>query len=304
VTAERGVPEDPVLVLAHALVADVAVTLSTPVLVIKGIGAAHHGLRGPRRSADVDVLLEDDDAARAFGAELARRGWRRRPADADEFTFPRHSDTWYHPAWSCDIDVHHRFPGLDDDPRAAFAALWGSRVLLERAGRTVAVPGRTETLLLLALHALRSPWVDRHAAELRSLEEHARRLDLTELLALARALGATAPLRPFLEAAHGPSDIAWGQPSAEWRLRTALPDPQARRMVAFRRASWRGRLALVRLAVAPPRETLLKDRLHSSDAPLALVAALLRRWVRGLGAVPGAARRSRALLDDPTTPAA
>jgi hypothetical protein len=283
----------PVVELAHALVADVAGGVGLRALVVKGDGASHHGLRPPRVSADVDVLLRDRGDALRFGAELARRGWRTRPADADLTAFPRHSDTWFHPGWSCDLDVHHRFPGLDDDPGAAFDALWAHHEVLDRGGRDVAVPCRVDTLLLLALHCLRSPWVERHADEHDRLVEHARALPVAELVDAARRLRALAPLRPFVEDAAGRLDLDWGTPSAEWRLRTLSSSPLTRRLVAFRDAGARERLHAVRLALLPPRETLVKDGLGADLRGVDLLRAYLVRWARGLRGLPAAWRDAR-----------
>jgi hypothetical protein len=310
-TAERVrvVAAGPVVELAHALVVDVADQLGLRALVVKGVGAEHHCLRPPRVAADVDVLVGSVADADRMGAELARRGWARRPADADVAVFPRHSDTWFHPGWSCDLDVHHRFPGLDDTADRAggatlrdgattasspsFDVLWQDRVVLRQGGRDVAVPGRAATLLLLALHGARSPWVTRHAVELESLLEPARTLPRDELVDLARRLGALAPLRPFLETAFGPVELDWGTPSAEWRLRTRHASPTARRLVLLAASSRRERLRALRLAVLPPRETLLKDGLGGRLGVLGTVRAYGARWARGARSLPAAWREAR-----------
>jgi len=289
----RVVAAGPVVELAHALVSDVAGGLGVRALVVKGIGATHHALRPPRVSADVDVLVRGPGDAALVGAELSRRGWRRRPADADVAAFPRHSDTWFHPGWSCDVDVHHRYPGLDDDPAGAFDVLWLDHLTIEQAGRAVALPGRVDTLLLMALHALRSTWVDRHAEELERLVEHARAFPLDDLVAAAGRLRALAPLRPFLEAVAGPLDVEWGTPSPEWALRTRLASPMARRVALFRAADRRGRLRAVRLALLPPRDTLVKDGVGADLRGARLVAAYVVRWARGLRSLPAGWRDAR-----------
>ena len=277
--------------LAHAVVVDAAAAVGVPVLVLKGLGAQHHGLQPAERvPADVDVLVPPHAAA-AVTRELERRGWRRRPADADDLTFSRHSETLYRSGWSCDLDVHERFPGLGPDTEEVFRRLWSTRSTIVVAGVGVPVPGRDEAVLVHALHCLRSLAVRRHVEELDQLVEDAHGLSGAAVVAVARDLGALPAARPFLTRAFGVELDDWGVPDLRWRLLTAVESPMARRLLAFLEASWRDRLRVFAAAVVPPRETLGK---HTLDplGPRRLIAAYLRRLRRGVRLLPAALREA------------
>lgn len=278
-----------VLELAHALVADAAAAQGLRFLVLKGIGAQRLGLQVPRTSSDVDVLLPPEDAV-VLGTELVHRGWRRRPVDVDEHVFPRHSDSYWHPAWSCDIDVHHRFPGIEADPRAAFDHMWDTRLHLPVAGTDVPTPDRAASTIVIALHGLRSPWVARHRQELTRLARTSALPPIDDVVAAAEGLGALACVRPFLEAAYGHERQDWGVPSAEWVLRTSFASPMARRIRVFLTASPARRAVLVRLALFPPRETLTKMNALRDLRGVRLAWAYVLRWSRGARSLPRALR--------------
>ncbi len=169
--AQLSVPE--AVLLGHALVSRVAEGLGIRAFFIKGPASVIQGLRLPKVSGDVDVFVAPQDLDSMLQG-LRERGWRDRPVDPDTSPFHKHSVTIDHPEWPCCIDVHFRFPGMDTDPAEAFEVMWGNTEVLEIAGQDVRVPTKALGILILALHALRSPRVPACRQELEFLA------DLTE----------------------------------------------------------------------------------------------------------------------------
>lgn len=255
-------------------------------LAFKGVAATQYGLRPPRPSADVDVLVDPDRHQDLVDA-LEERGWIQRPSDPDTATFPRHSVSLFHPAWGMDIDVHFRYPGIELTPAETFERLWTQRTTLWCGNQPVQIPGFADAVLIAALHSLRGLWVDKHEKELEALIERCRTVDADQLLDRARALSALATTRPFLERLLPTRPgFDWGEASAEWQLRSRVSEPMHRRAFHWRHANWRERAIQVRLALFPPVDTLIKDSAQTRLAALPAARAYLRRWRRGLASLP------------------
>ncbi|MBO1740122.1 nucleotidyltransferase family protein [Leifsonia sp. TF02-11] len=285
VGAGRAEALEPAVLLAAA-VALVARRSGTRMLAFKGLAAVEYGLRDPRPSADVDVFVEPE-RLHPFIDSLAERGWLQRTSDPDVATFPRHSISLFHPEWSLDIDVHFRYPGIELEPTESFEKLWMQRTTLWCGSQPVQIPGLADSILIAALHSLRALWIGRHELELEALIARCRSVDADQLVVRARELNALATARPFLERLGPPRrDIDWGEPSAEWRLRTRVSEPMHRRALHWKRATWRERAGQVRIALFPPITTLIKDTTTTHLPPLAAARAYLRRWRRGLASVP------------------
>lgn len=282
------------LVLAHALIFDVATRCQARMLLLKGRAARLHGFRDRSSiSADVDVFVEPE-RVRSVMRELERRGWRSRAADADVAAFPVHSTSYFHDAWSCDIDVHFRFPGLGVASSTAFELMWERRAPL-RVGDAVGwAPDELDTFILLTLHALRGPATGHRDEERARLSAYLPRVGVTRVISRARQLDALRYLRPWLSrSAVVPRRVSanWGVPDREWQLR-AVADPMVRRVVNFLDAGWPERARALRIALVPPRSTLVKDQ-PVSDAHHVPWRALAARWLRGLNRVYGAHRTAR-----------
>jgi hypothetical protein len=276
--------------LVHALVADVAETIGVRYLTVKGVGSQLSGLRSARVPSDVDVLLTPSDEGR-FRAELRARGWIERPADPDTVIFPRHSTSLFHWSWPCDIDVHFRFPGLEHEPGKVFDVLWRDREHYRQCQSELPQPGREAGLVILALHCLRSSWVQRHRDEYDELIGIAKTMKRDAVVAQAQELGALACTRPFLEAAFGSGlEVEWGEPSEEWRFRTTVASPHARRILVLRTGTWKQRRRIIRLALIPPRDAIAKNDIHQDLRGPRIVRAYLRRWVGGIRSLPLALR--------------
>lgn len=150
--------------LAHALAASIARDRNIRLLSIKGPVAEHHLLRGPRTSADADVLVEPEHFSE-FCEELERRGWHTRTGRETPSLLPQHSITYIHPEWPCDFDVHWMFPGFFADPLVVFDVLWATRVDVAVAHIPVTAPSKAGSAVVMALHAARDPRMERHAEE-------------------------------------------------------------------------------------------------------------------------------------------
>lgn len=283
-------PAGVALQLAHAVAQFAAGRTGARIVIVKGLAAARLGLRLPWTGADVDVMV-DPVAFDSVISVLRGSGWHPRPADDDTLAFPTHSVSLTHERWSCDLDMHFRFPGFERSDAEVFEQLWAHRVEVEVAGVSVAVTDDIDTILTLALHDLRNPRVRRHRDDLVRLSRHAEALEIGQVIERAEALGALACARPFLEPlAHRAAlpPPAWGTASREWQLRTL--DPLARRLVFILDGTYRRHGVDLRRLVAPPRTTLVKDGLpHSRPAPWEVVRGYARRWLRGIRHAPAAA---------------
>lgn len=174
--------------LAHAMVSSLASSLGVRALLIKGPVASMFGLRAPRVSADVDVLVEQRDVE-ALCQVLIERGWHPPVQREVPLVLDRHSMTLVHDRWPCAIDVHWEFPGMLCGSTEAFDALWETRTAVVLANRSVLVPSRAGMALFVALHAWRRPSDPRSRVELPGLVEVVRRdftrAERAELLSLA-----------------------------------------------------------------------------------------------------------------------
>lgn len=271
------------LELLQARVQQVADRADARSLVIKGPFAAELGLRSRTTSMDVDVLVEPgrgDDCV----AGMIALGWRLRPVDRCDDVFPQHSTSLYHPNWPIDVDVHHRFPGLDGEPVAVFEALWAERLRRPAAGIDVATTGPVGTTLVLAVNALRTPWSERSQGELADLVDRARAaVSPQAIMDMASATGALAASRPFLEMAFPDACPAkWPPPSRTWYLYSLNPESASHRLIALRHAPLRKWPTQLWRALIPSRTALAATNLAVLEAgPKQL---LWIRFVRIIGA--------------------
>lgn len=189
------------LALLQALTAEVARRHDMRLLLIKGDSLTHHGLRRPRVHADVDVLLAPRDADRFIDA-LAKWGWRPRQGRFVGYPAPHHSVTLIHDNWNADIDVHREFPGFLRDPDEVFDALWARRTPMRSAHQTATITDFAGSVLVFALHIVRSGSSDpRFAVELHALVEASENWSesqRTDIAALAAATGCSHALEAIL----------------------------------------------------------------------------------------------------------
>ncbi|MBE7323856.1 nucleotidyltransferase family protein [Nocardioides sp. Y6] len=188
--------------LLYVLTADVARRAGVRSLAIKGSVLGDQGLRAPRVSADIDVLVHPDDME-AFAAGMAAAGWRRNPETRTAKFLTYHSVDLLNDHWPMGIDAHRYFPGFLAPPDEVFEELWTRRSTLACAGHEVPCTGVTGSVAISALHYLRAPGKPTNRAALDELVgraetvlDDALRLELADL---ARRTGAVRTLAPFLD---------------------------------------------------------------------------------------------------------
>ena len=286
--ADEAVP------LLHTLVARAAADLGLRVLAIKGPVAALQGLREPRPSADLDVLVHPRDLE-SLVAGLVALGWRRGVEGTYASIMPPHSVNLLSDLWPVAMDVHHYFPGFLAEAGAVFDVLWAGHELVTLAGVPVPACDPVGQVAVLALHHLRiSP--DGDSPALRELSSRAGATlsadEVRALVQLAHATDATATLRPFL--------LALGVPDADIgpaRDANAF-DAWNRRVRAVGYEAW-----FMKFARTPKRRwprtlwhalVLTDDEIHvySNEPPGSggLLRLRLRRIGRGLAGVPRTVR--------------
>jgi hypothetical protein len=286
---QLSIPE--AVLLGHALVQRVADSLGIRAFFIKGPASVVQGLRLPKMSVDVDVFVAPADLEALLGG-LRERGWRERPVDPDERSFPRHSTTIDHPSWPCCIDVHFRFPGMEAARGDSFDVMWAHTEVLELAGQEVRVPSKALGILILALHALRSPHLPACRQELDFLAELTEQEDRTPAIVdIAMATGSLAAMRPFLEdLGSQPKQGDWPEASTEWRNRLLAKEPGSARIISIAQAPLREKPKLLFRAIFPPTEVFLTGNVYADLSFKGRLRLHKARWARFLRAFPRVAK--------------
>lgn len=289
---QLSIPEG--VLLGHALAARVADSLGIRAFFIKGPASVIQGLRQPKTSADVDIIVAPSSLEGMLQG-LRERGWRERPVDPDCRTFPKHSVTVDHLEWPCCIDVHFRFPGMSHDATDCFEVMWASTEDLKLAGQCVRVPSKALGILILALHALRSPQLPPCKQELEFLAHLTeRQSQASAILEIATATGSLAAMRPFLEDLLPESpELGWPQPSTEWRNRLKAKQPGSARLIAIVQAPWRNKPQMLWRALFPRPEVFLSGNIYADVSPRGRLLQHRARWARFLRSAPHALRDLR-----------
>lgn len=284
------------VLLGHAMVSRLAGSLGIRAFFIKGPASVVQGLRQPKTSADVDVFV-DPAGLEGLLQGLRERGWGERPVDPDSRTFPRHSVTVDHPEWPCCIDVHFRFPGMENPADRCFEVMWASTEDLELAGQAVRVPSKALGILILALHGFRPPLLPACRQELEFLAALTERdSNASAVLEFATATGSLAAVRPFLEGLLPASAaVTWPRPSAEWSNRLMAKEPGSARLLAIAQGPWREKPQMLWRAVFPRPEVFLGRNIYADMSFRGRLAQHRARWGRFLRSAPGLARDFRKL---------
>jgi hypothetical protein len=212
--------------------------------------------------------------------------------DPDSKTFPKHSVTVDHPEWPCCIDVHFRFPGMEAPASDCFETMWANTEQFVLAGQDVRVPSKPLAILILALHALRSPDLPSCQKELEFLTALTREEALASaILKLSEATGSLAAMRPFLLDLVPASVLpVWPKASTEWRNRLLAQEPGSARIIALVQAPWHEKPPMLWRAVFPGKQVLLSRDAHANMSPRGLLVQHAARWGRFLRALPKIAR--------------
>lgn len=275
--------------LGHAWCHQLAQQSGIRALLIKGPSLERQGLRDSRVSADIDILVEPsrfDD----FVVDAQAAGWRERSTTYLSQRTTKHSRTFTHAEWPCDLDIHRSFPGFLVDSPTLFEALWGRRCQMSFAHHACWVPDRLSSILILALHSQRgTDEQSRHRRELNQLLSVARLNDdeRGELTEVARATGSTGTLGHFLASLGVDLTIAEIElPSPEllrWRARVQSGSSGSYFWIDLieRAESFREVAEIVQHAVWPSAEDLMlthPDLANTVEARLFARVARLSRW--------------------------
>lgn len=285
------------LELAHALCYWAAEVTGVRLLAIKGPVAEHFQHRPPRVSSDVDVWVEQSGLD-AFLAQLAAAGWHPRRLSVAALAASTHSLALSHSAWSCDIDVHHHFPGLLAGAEA-FDALWSRREPHLLAELPCWGLDEVGSLMVSAAHGLRSaPRSAQARADLVYLQQRVlplcteRRLD--ELSALAIDVWAAPELVDFL----GLSALLSGEPdhkaSRRWSLALHGGSTRTARILdSAGGAPWPRRAFIFMRSIWPSEEDMRLDHPEIVAGRGPLFRARIARIGRGFRSIPGVVRGYR-----------
>lgn len=295
-TSSEAVP------LAHALVEHCAGVLHVRALAIKGRVASHYGLRREHASADADVLV-DPEYVEVLVATLGQCGWVERPHSAAAADIVTHSITLVHPRWPCDLDIHRSWPGALGSAGAVFDELWRRRSSLEIGGIGVTIPDRASSILLAALHALRTPaQTPRHSAEYRQLlsavVQQMTEEEKCDVRNLAVVIGAADTARPFLQrlGVTLPSEVPPGADPAldQWRERAGASGVVAAQLsMRARELPLAQRLPFLARSLWPPEREFRLDHPETAPGATPLLKARILRLGRGVRSIRPALRGRR-----------
>lgn len=284
------------VLLCHVLVHQVAVDAGVRAFFIKGPVSVSQGLRPPKVSTDVDVFVEPG-LDLVLQDAMFRRGWKPRPTEPDEAAFPRHSRTLFHPQWPCDIDIHFRFPGMEAEATECFEAMWRSTERSEVGGHLIPVPSRRLAVCLLALHALRTPWIPQSQADLDFLIGLGLDAEKDGLLSTAAETECRAALHPFFSRISGNDQLNGTPPvSNEWKMRTLSRAPGSARIISLLEAPFHRWPTIIFRATFPSRETLLAKDLYADLSLRGRSRLYIRRWAVLTRSIPSVIEDIRSVV--------
>lgn len=280
--------------LAYALTARIAADHGIRLIGIKGVALAHHGLRDPRTSADIDMLLHPDDKDR-FVAAMEAAGWRVAADPSTPKILGFHSVDMLNDHWPMGLDLHTYFPGFLAPAGEVFDELWRRRTSIPQAGHEVFFTDLSSSAAIAALHHLRAIWrPEDEAAFARLVDKSTTRLspdERADLVELSRTTGCVRPLGPYFSAldieaspVHPAEQSEWER----WSLGTQA-HPYAAWWVRFRNLRpWQWPGFMWRALFLPTDELRAYHGDHTETTPLWRLH--VHRVQRVLKAMPGALR--------------
>lgn len=238
--------------LTHAVVQVLAERAGVDLLHMKG-PAFDPALR-PRghSSSDADVLVRPGDVDRLESA-LAAHGWERF-TDFDSGSAFEHAANWFHPNWGY-VDVHALWPGPRASPEETYRVLSEHSRPVLIAHCECRAPDRISQILILMLHAARSP----NKSDIESAWTEAGDQERAEVRRLADRLAAGSALAVGLGEAPDPADPQSGLWAHYAFGGSRLQEWSAR----FRAAgTWRQKAGVVRAAMRVNRDHLRMELGH------------------------------------------
>jgi hypothetical protein len=285
---------DEAVALCTAWLQSEARVRNTRVLILKGDALNRQGLRPPRVSSDVDLLVEParfDD----FVGALESNGWRQFDGTFASEQFTSHSRALRREGWPNSIDVHSSWPGFLEPAVDVFETLWARRVSMNFAHQLCNAPDRIANVLMLALHSLRGSTAQvRHLTELEGvLQLELTPEELSDLADLAIRTGCVGPLRAVLPELgvrlNVSRDELRGTAYLDWHRKIVQTHTQGRTaswLIELRRLPWRRKPLILRHGFWPTDRDLLAEHPEVPDRFAAKVWARIMRLIRGLGQLP------------------
>lgn len=285
---------DDAVALCAAWLQNEARTDDIRVLILKGDVLYRQGLRPPRTSSDVDLLV-DPSRVDEFVRGLESHGWSEFDGTFASEQFTSHSRTLRREGWPNSVDIHASWPGFLEPASDVFEILWTRRVHMEFAHQTCNVPDRIANVLMLALHSLRGTTrQSRHQTELEGVLGLELTTDeISDLADLAVKTGCVGPLRAVLPPLGVNLDVSrahlHGTAYLEWHRKIVQTHTEGRTaswLIELRRAPWRRKPLVLRHGVWPTDRDLLAEHPEVPDRFLSKVWARIIRLIRGLGQLP------------------
>lgn len=189
-------------------------------LVIKGPAFVELGVRKPKHSNDIDLLVAPEDRTAATEA-LAQAGWsiisHWFPPALDDVIY---STTFRHPQFPSTLDLHHHFSGFFADD--AFEALWRSRSWVAVAHHDVMTVGREHALIIEGLNAIKLLEDGSRAEAAGRVAAVVTDVDVDAVAEAAESVGARHTAAPLITALGGGSPSGPPPPGYEqWVQRGA-----------------------------------------------------------------------------------
>ena len=171
-------------------------------LAIKGPAFIALGVRAPRHSNDIDLIIAPEDRQRASEV-LASAGWgiisHWFPPALDDVIY---STTFSHRQFPATLDLHHHFTGfLAQD---AFEQLWRARTMVQVGHQDVVCTGREHALVIEGLNSIKMLEHERRPVAAQRVVEAAGAVDVGAVEAAATAVGARHTAAPIITALGGP----------------------------------------------------------------------------------------------------
>jgi hypothetical protein len=296
--------------LLHAQVGTLLGRAGIPCLHIKGPTIATWQALyadGERTWGDVDILVPPSGMDRALEVLLAS-GFSHRDPGLRWRTSEDHALTlWHDPdgrashGAAAEVDVHHRFQGMERDPELAFAELWRRREPAELAGLDVWFPDVPSRSLILVLNAARDSKGPKAREDLRRLVAVASDADWRRTIALARRVDALQALRAGIEVEPEGHDLvartslADVQVSAAWRLRAQGSTRTAVRIEELRSLGTLAKIRTMAAWVVPSPAVIRYRDPRAADSMWLLLRAYAARYRQGATGLRQSVRELRAL---------
>lgn len=175
-------------------------------LVIKGPAFAELGVRRPKQSNDIDLLIHPQDREGMTSA-LVGAGWTSIshwfPPALDDVVY---STTFSHPQFPASVDVHHYYSGVF--ARAGgFAVMWERRAEVLIANSRVATLCREHALVFEALNKFKSVRPEAWPQIAKDVVASAQPIEPTLVRSAAEELGAAESASALLDELGSPSDL-------------------------------------------------------------------------------------------------